>query len=120
MWKNAVTFYGLDSIDTAVEERARAVLPESLQLVQNFPNPFNGSTVFRFALSRPGEVELAIYNLAGQRVATLADGAWGVGTHSLSWDGRDESGRALGSGVYFYRLKNASTQTSPRKLLLLR
>ncbi|MFT5375344.1 MAG: glucose/arabinose dehydrogenase/predicted TIM-barrel fold metal-dependent hydrolase [Candidatus Latescibacterota bacterium] len=120
MWKNAVTFYGLDAIDTAVEERASAVLPESLQLVQNFPNPFNGSTVFRFALSRPGEVELAIYNLAGQRVATLEDGAWGVGTHSLSWDGRDESGRALGSGVYFYRLKNASTQTSPRKLLLLR
>ncbi len=120
MWKNALVFYGLNTIDTAIGERANGVLPESLQLVQNFPNPFNSSTVFRFTLSQPGEVELAIYNLAGQRVATLADGLWDVGTHSLSWDGRAEDGRTLGSGVYLYRLQNGSAQTPPRKLLLLR
>jgi len=119
MWKNAQIFYGLNAIDTAIEERSSAVLPESLQLVQNYPNPFNSSTVFRFTLSQPGRVELAIYNLAGQRVATLADGIWDMGTHSIGWSGRDENGRALSSGVYLYRLQSGSAQTSARKLLLL-
>ena len=77
--------------------------------------------MIRFALPEPQSVELAVYNLTGQRVATLTEGVREAGTYAVGWDGRDDDGRALASGVYLYRLQTGSGQeVEMRKLLLLR
>jgi poly(3-hydroxybutyrate) depolymerase len=104
---------------TAVLEDHAASLPQRFALEQNYPNPFNSETVIRFALQASAKVELALYNLAGQKVATLAEGVREAGAYTLRWDGRDDSGRELASGVYVYRLQGGS-RTETRKLLLLR
>ena len=93
--------------------------PSTLFLSPNYPNPFNPSTTLRFSLPQAGEAELSIYNLLGQRVATLMHGVQEAGPHTLTWNGRDEQGRELASGVYLYRLQ-AGAQVEARKLLLLR
>jgi hypothetical protein len=94
----------------------------SLQLVelrQNCPNPFNGSTEIVFEMSVPGMVELSIYNSLGQIVCTDQLGFMTSGTHSWYWDGTDNAGRAVQSGVYLYRLKLGS-MSATRKMLLLK
>ena len=109
------------SSSTAVLEQHSLFLPQSTTLDQNYPNPFNSATVIRFALPVGGDVELSIFNLAGQRVVTLADGARAAGTYTVRWDGRDDDGRALASGVYLYRLRtDEGQQQETRKLILLR
>jgi flagellar hook assembly protein FlgD len=94
-------------------------VPGDFALEQNRPNPFNSDTVIRFALPLRGEVELLVYNLAGQRVATLVEGAREAGTYAVRWDGRNASGQSLASGVYLYRLQSGERIES-RKLLLLK
>ena len=107
--------------NTAVTESYAASLPESFTLSQNYPNPFNAGTVIRFALSTAAGVDLAIFNLAGQQVATLAEDGREAGTYTISWDGRDDDGRALASGVYLYRLRTGDGgQVETRKLVLVR
>lgn len=110
--------YGLDLPTYVAEERADA-LPAGFALEQNAPNPFNSSTIIRFAVDEPGEVTLEVYNTAGQRVAELARGHREVGHYRVQWDGRDEADRALSSGVYFYRLV-AGDRVASRKLLLVK
>jgi hypothetical protein len=105
---------------TAVVEEHAAGLPLTSTLEQNYPNPFNSGTVIRFALPIREEVDLAVFNLAGQRVAALVDGQREAGTYAVRWDGRDESGRALASGVYLYRLRVGRQQVETRKLVLVR
>ena len=105
--------------ETAVLEDHTDVLPEDFVLDQNYPNPFNSGTVIRFALPQIDEVTLSLYNLTGQKVATLLDGPRAAGAYTIRWDGRDEVGQELASGVYLYRLQ-AGTQVETRKLLLLR
>ena len=106
--------------DTAVLEEQTDALPQSFILSQNYPNPFNSATVIHFALPTAADVELAIFNLAGQQVATLADGAHAAGTYILRWDGYDDDGRTLASGVYLYRLRAGKQQVETRKLVLVR
>ena len=103
-----------ESEHTLVEERGTGPY-----LYQNAPNPFNGSTVMRYALEREGTVRLTIYSLGGQRVAQLVDALQKLGYHQTIWDGRDRHGRALASGVYLARLQ-AGSFTETRKLLLIR
>ncbi|MBT7596720.1 MAG: T9SS type A sorting domain-containing protein, partial [Gemmatimonadetes bacterium] len=104
---------------TAVTESYDISTPESFTVHQNYPNPFNPETTIRFDLPSTADVDLSLYNLAGQRVATLAVGLREAGSYSLRWDGRDDAGRDLASGMYFYRL-TAGNQVETRKLLLLR
>ena len=108
------------SITAVTEDYAATRLP-SFTLNQNYPNPFNSATVIRFALPVTADVDLAIFNLAGQRVATLAERVRQAGTYTVRWDGHDDDGRALASGVYLYRLRTGDgQQIETRKLLLLR
>ncbi|NKB65855.1 MAG: T9SS type A sorting domain-containing protein [Candidatus Latescibacteria bacterium] len=104
--------------NTAVEERADGG-PGTFALAQNYPNPFNSGTTIRFSLPTAAPVELELFNLAGQKVATLAQGLRPAGSYTLGWDGRDEEGRELASGLYLYRLQ-AGQRVETRKLLLLR
>ena len=74
-----------------------------------------------FAITASDNVELSVFNLAGQKVATLAHGHREAGTYTLRWDGRDKSGRELASGVYLYRLRTGDRQqVKTRKLVLVR
>ena len=104
---------------TAVMERRDSATPERFRLAQNYPNPFNSGTVIRFALPKNQDVELAIYNLTGQKVVQLVDGFRAAGQYSINWDGRDAADRPLASGLYLYRLQ-AGTKVETRKLLMVR
>ena len=104
---------------TVVKETSQNVFPAQFILGQNYPNPFNSSTVIHFNLPTSDIADLSIYNIAGQKVATLAQGMRQAGTHVINWNGKDDNERLLTSGLYFYRLQS-STQQQTRKLLLLR
>lgn len=105
---------------TAVLEQFSGAVPEDAILQQNYPNPFNSSTSIPFALSEATDVNLGVYDLKGQRVATLAAGWWQAGSYTLHWDGRDDFGRGLASGIYMVRLRASGKQVATRKLLLIR
>ena len=86
---------------TAVLEERTAVLSERFALAQNYPNPFNSETVIRFDLPQAAPVELAVFNVAGQRVATLVEGGRQAGQYVVRWDGRDGDGGGWGAGCIF-------------------
>jgi hypothetical protein len=94
-------------------------LPTRFELAQNYPNPFNPETALRLSLPQAGHVTLDIYNLLGQRVITLYDGSAPAGYLELRWNGRDQAGRPVGSGVYFYRMVAGDFQ-QVRKMVLLK
>lgn len=85
----------------------------------NYPNPFNPSTTIRFQLPRAGDVRLVIYNLMGQPVRTLLSARAPEGVHKQVWDGRDDRGKEVSSGVYIYRLTTKDF-TESRKMVLIR
>ncbi|HOZ01159.1 MAG TPA: T9SS type A sorting domain-containing protein [Candidatus Syntrophosphaera sp.] len=91
----------------------------STMLLQNFPNPFNPETTVSFDLPQAGPANLSIYNVKGQLVKTLANSSLGFGRHSYVWNGTDNSGSSVSSGMYFYRL-TANGQTESRKMMLLK
>jgi YVTN family beta-propeller protein len=88
-------------------------------LAQNVPNPFNPTTLIKFTIAEDCRVTLVIYDASGRRVRTLVDTALPAAFYRAEWDGRNDEGRRLSSGVYFYRL-NAGRFTKTRKLVLLR
>jgi hypothetical protein len=96
-----------------------AALPQVYQLDQNYPNPFNPSTVIYYNLPTATEVNLVVYNTLGQRVKTLVSTAQTAGQHSAVWDGTDETGSAVSSGVYFYKLSSPD-YSATRKMMLIK
>jgi len=104
---------------TNVQTPDPAALPGSFTLHQNYPNPFNAGTQIRFSLVAAGPVGLRVYNMLGQLVKTLADGDLPAGEHQAHWDGTDQNGSALSSGVYFYRLE-AEGQGDVKRMALVR
>ncbi len=117
------TTWGLFKLEsgskTSLVEEAAYVAPESFGLDQNFPNPFNPSTTIRYQLSNGANVELGVYTMLGQKIRHLVETHQPTGHYTVRWDGRDDRGAELATGVYVYRLK-VGTQTQARKLLLLR
>ena len=97
----------------------RSGLPDSPQLQQNAPNPFNSETVLSYFLHAPGPARLEVFALTGQRVAVLHRGPQKAGYHRLRWSGRDDAGRSVASGMYLYRLVTDEGVLT-RKLMLLR
>ncbi len=89
------------------------------ELSQNYPNPFNPVTVIPFYLGQRGPVVLTIHDAQGRLVKTLVDGALNVGEHRVEWNGTNDTGERVGSGVYFYRLR-AGHRVLTRKLVLLK
>ena len=94
-------------------------VPTSYSLKQNYPNPFNPRTTIAYYVADAGNVSLVIYNLLGEQVRTLIDESQDVGEYSIEWDGRDDSGRAVSSGVYFYRL-SAGDFNETKKMMLMK
>ncbi len=114
---------GAAVLDTFTIDYPTAVEPERsptpIVLEEARPNPFNPLTTLAFSLTAPRRVTLAVYDLTGRRVATLADGDFTAGGHTASWNGADAGGRALPSGTYVARLTSGATVTS-KKLVLVR
>jgi len=95
------------------------LMPMVTKLYGNYPNPFNPSTVLRFSLACEDRVVIDIYSIKGQLVRSLVNGVYGAGVHNVVWNGRDELGRSVSSGIYFYRIRT-SEYTGVRKMLLLK
>ena len=102
---------------TAVEEELS--VPESFLLMENYPNPFNSETMLRFSLSTRADVDLSIFNLAGQKIMTLIKDMREAGTYTMHWIGRDDSGREMSSGIYICRLRTGQ-QVAIQKLVLIK
>ena len=93
-------------------------LPVGFALGQNYPNPFNPGTVIPYQLASAAHVRLEVFNLLGQRVATLVDGEQAAGAHTALWTATDGAGRAVAAGVYLYRLTVAETSQTGRMVLV--
>ncbi|MBN1824983.1 MAG: T9SS type A sorting domain-containing protein [Candidatus Eisenbacteria bacterium] len=102
---------------TGVEEGGPA--PARFALERNRPNPFNPVTTIRFTVPKRSHVDLKVYETSGRLVRTLASGEYGEGAHAVLWDGRNDTGRSVGSGVYFYRME-AGDFVSKKKMVLIR
>ncbi len=94
-------------------------LPPAFELHQNFPNPFNPETQISYSLPEEGEVRLTIYNVLGQQVKVLVDGHQNAGAQTVIWDGCNENGEKVSSGIYFYKLK-AGDVVQTRKMTLMK
>lgn len=93
-------------------------LPTEYALDQNYPNPFNPTTEIGFALPANADVELSIFNVLGQKVATLVEGQQPAGYHTVTWNGTNSDGSSVASGIYFYRITSEKFNTSKKMMLL--
>ena len=93
-------------------------LPDGFALGQNYPNPFNPSTIIPYQIPASTHVRLEVFNMLGQRLATLVDTERSAGAHTAQWDGTDVAGRAVGAGVYIYRLSGGGVTVSRRMVLV--
>ena len=121
-------YYRVSAVDDAGIEGDRATtetttdadgLPSAIVLHQNIPNPFNPTTLIRFELPARARVKLHVFDVQGRLVKTLVDDELQAGGQEIAWNGRDNKGRSVASGVYFYRLETPHTLVS-RKMVLLR
>lgn len=100
-------------------DKLSETLPESFSFSQNYPNPFNPNTTFSFSLPSAAQVTLSVYNVLGQKVATVINQNYPSGRHSYDWNGMDDRGRALSSGVYFARFV-AGGFASTKKMVVVK
>ncbi len=98
---------------------AEVPLPDSFELSQNYPNPFNPTTTIRYQVPKTSHVRLEIFNTNGQLIRTLMDGEVGAGFHTIVWDGRNENGLPVVSGIYYYRMISDGFAMT-RKMALLK
>lgn len=103
---------------TAVRPEEPMVLPTRFILHQNYPNPFNPQTTIQFDLPKPCRITVEVFNVVGQRIRLLISDVRGPGVIQVVWDGRDESGELMGSGIYLYRLIAHESGASPKVLVL--
>ena len=105
-------------LPTAIASSSMSGIPRSFHLAQNYPNPFNHATHIGFTLQQLSAVSLQVFNIRGQLVATLVEGIRPAGTYQTAWDGRDDQGQAVSSGVYIYQLRAGGQQVT-RKMTLV-
>lgn len=109
---------------TGVDETP-TVLPETFALMQNYPNPFNPTTTIRYALPRDARVTVSVYNILGQLVTELVNDVQNAGYHNIVWNGRNQSGTQVATGVYLYRIEARPTDgsapfVSTKKMVLIK
>ena len=93
-------------------------IPACYALYNNYPNPFNPSTTIRYALKESGHARLVIFNVLGQEVRNLVDKEQAVGLFTVKWDGRNDNGEKVSSGMYFYRLEAGNFVRTKRMMLV--
>ncbi|MBT5875454.1 MAG: T9SS type A sorting domain-containing protein, partial [Candidatus Latescibacteria bacterium] len=105
---------------TGIVGGGRTDIPDSFALKSNRPNPFNPTTRISFEVASESHITLTIYNILGQEIVTLVDGAHTPGVYDVIWNGTDGYGKVAPSGVYFYRLLSSSGYNRTRRMLLLK
>jgi hypothetical protein len=114
-----IFYYGapLSAVEDTLEEQIKL----SFKLFQNYPNPFNQNTVIRYSLdvARPVPTILKLYNILGKEVRELVNIKQSSGNYTVIWDGKDNSGKEVGSGIYFYQLR-AGDPKETKKLVLIK
>ena len=105
----------LNTTETSVDPEQTG--PENYELLSSYPNPFNPATHILYSLSRPGNVSVKVFNVNGRLVKDLLDGKQIDGSHELVWDGRNQNGEFVASGIYFCRLKTDSEIRTIKMLL---
>ena len=105
--------------DGVFVEEEHVNIPDNTILLGNYPNPFNPETTISYQLPENSGVELAIYNLQGQKVKTLINEVIPAGEHSVVWNGRDSNGKRVSSGIYFYKLE-AGNHEETKKMILMK
>jgi hypothetical protein len=119
IWNNRIDMgcyeYGSEPVGNEDETQH----PEVCATLYNFPNPFNPTTTICFNLLKASHVNLIVYNIRGQKVAQLADENMPLGKHQVVWNGKDEGGKTVGSGVYLYRLTTLETIIT-RKMIMMK
>jgi hypothetical protein len=93
-------------------------VPDRYSLSQNYPNPFNPETVIAFELPADSKVELTIYNILGEKVATLVNEFKAAGAYEVTWNGTRDDGSTVSSGIYFYRLRAGDYAKSMKMTLM--
>ena len=93
-------------------------LPNTFEIGQNFPNPFNPSTNIPFILARSGLVTIKIYDLMGREIITLLDREINKGSHNVTWLGKDKFGKIMPTGIYIYQIKSGELIRSKKMNLL--
>lgn len=88
-------------------------------LLSNYPNPFNPETTIKFNLDKGSDIELTVFNIIGQKVTTLVNDYRSSGSHTVTWNGKDQEGNSLASGIYLYRLTNGQ-HTQTNKMILMK
>ena len=106
-------------IATDVEEEMEVILPRDFNLSQNYPNPFNPQTVIEYALPRDSRINIVVYNVLGQMVKVLKNEWEEAGYKSVAWDGTNQSGQEVGTGIYFYKI-TAGDFVKTKKMVLLK
>ncbi|MDP2301608.1 MAG: T9SS type A sorting domain-containing protein, partial [Ignavibacteria bacterium] len=96
-----------------------SAIPSTIELLDNYPNPFNGSTIIDFRIPERRNINLSVYDVLGRKITTLADGEFRAGIHRVTFTSISESGISLSSGIYYYVLTSEKFVTA-KKLLLLR
>jgi hypothetical protein len=112
--ESIISFY-----PTTEKHDLKKELPEGFELLQNYPNPFNPQTEIAYTLPEGSNVKLEIYNVLGQKVKVLVDEYQSAGTKKVVWDGKNENGERVSSGIYFYRL-DAGSYVQTKKMSLLK
>jgi hypothetical protein len=103
-----------------IHKEISLLMPKTFELVQNFPNPFNNSTSISVHLPEEADIRLIIYNSIGQRVRVLAEGRYAAGVHTFVWNGTDDAGQEVATGIYFYRFNKGAELIQTRKMLLIK
>jgi hypothetical protein len=93
-------------------------MPKSFAISQNYPNPFNPQTVIKYDLPKPEHVRITIYNILGQKVKTVVDEDQQAGYKSANWDGKDDQGKDVSTGIYFFQIKVGDFSTVKKMILL--
>jgi len=107
-----------ENIETSIETVESKVLPADFLLYQNFPNPFNPETTIKFSLKKNADIKLVVYNMLGQKVRTLIDKKMTAGSHSAIWNGQDDGGNLMASGIYYYRLESDAFSLAQKMVLV--
>lgn len=118
-----INIYSAGLTGTGVDQTSTNV-PAEFALGQNYPNPFNPSTTIRFDIAQSARTDIAIFDVLGRKVATLASENFAPGSYSVQWDGKNSAGASVATGIYFARMSstadNGASFTAMRKLMLLK
>jgi hypothetical protein len=106
------------TVSSSAADDFNPVIPGVFKLSQNYPNPFNPTTTIDFTLERSMDIDLSVYNVIGQKVATLVSGQREIGSYSVIWNGADDSGNPIASGIYFYRLTTEQYSRTCKMMLM--